>query len=397
MSRQIAEPWLRLRGIRRTYPLARLRGRSDRVVALDCETLDIESGERVGIIGRNGAGKSTLLRILAGLEAPNRGTLEVNGQVTAVLTLGLGLREDLSGRENIWVDGRLRGLPDQVIENSLKSVIDFADLGDFIDRPVRTYSTGMKARLGFAMISQLQPEILLIDEALSVGDAEFSKRATAQIRTICARGRIVVVVSHSMQAIRDMCSRCIWLEHGRVEMDGDPESVTRAYEDAVRKADERALRERFAALEGARCHRPGWEVLGLDLRRRGQGEAIRVVASGAAAEIVVQLTRPHEAEAELALRMTRLDGVVVFDRVLQVPVGGTAARFSVAFEPLTLWIGLYRIEAILRSPGSSSGEGCASSSYVFEVYADAPLAGGRPLIRPDFYGASRPVERGGVE
>lgn len=393
MTVERPDPLIRLRGVRRTYPLARLRGRSSRVVALDCEALIVRAGERLGIIGRNGAGKSTLLRILAGLEAPNQGKLEVTGQVTAVLTLGLGLREDLSGRENIWVDGRLRGLEDRAIEASLQSIVDFAGLGDFIDRPVRTYSTGMKARLGFAMISQLQPEILLIDEALSVGDAEFSRKATAQIRAVCERGRIVIVVSHSMQAIRDICSRCIWLDGGRLVMDGDPETVTRAYEEAVRAADERALRERFSALEGSRSCQVGWEILGLELRQPDRGDPARIVASGSAVEVRLQVVRPEGEAAELELRITRLDGIIAFHRVELISADAGAPRLVFVFEPLTLWIGSYRIEAALRPAGSRAHEPLASSSYVFEVFADRPFPGGRPLIRPEFRGSSRIVER----
>ena len=214
-------------------------------VAVDRLTLSIAEGERLGIVGRNGAGKSTLLHMIAGLSGPTSGSVRISGKVTSIMTLGVGLRDDLSGRENIYVDGEIQGKSRAETDSVIEQVIEFSELGEFIEYPVRTYSTGMKARLAFAMISHIDPEILIIDEALSVGDASFSVKATARILEICARGKIVILVSHGMQAIRDICNRCIYMKDGRIVMDGQPDAVTRAYIEEVREADEAELMLKF--------------------------------------------------------------------------------------------------------------------------------------------------------
>src|SRR5262249_3259859 len=159
-------------------------------------TLKVGSGERVGIIGRNGAGKTTLLSILAGITQPTRGTIEVSGSVHAILTIGTVLREEATGRENIFLDGAVHGHAQEASKALAATSIDFAELGEFIDRPVRTYSSGMKARLAFAMGAFTRSDILIIDETLSVGDAQFSRKATRRMKQLTGEGQIVIVVSH---------------------------------------------------------------------------------------------------------------------------------------------------------------------------------------------------------
>lgn len=197
--------------------------------ALEGIDLSICQGERVGIIGHNGAGKSTLLRVIAGLAEKSSGEVCVQGRVDCIMTLGVGLREEMSGRENIVIDGELSGKTAKEISETLDEITAFAELAEFIDRPVRTYSSGMKARLAFAMITCMKPEILIIDEALSAGDAQFSQKASAKIKEICSHGKILIIVSHSMSTIVDMCDRCIWLDSGKIVMDGDSKTVTDAY------------------------------------------------------------------------------------------------------------------------------------------------------------------------
>jgi lipopolysaccharide transport system ATP-binding protein len=228
-------------------------------------SLVIEAGERVGIVGPNGAGKSTFLHMVAGTAQATSGRLAVDGKVTSILTLGIGLRDQMSGRDNIYLDGELQGKTRQEVDEVIGAVIEFAELGEFIDRPVRTYSTGMKSRLAFAMISHIDPEILLIDEALSVGDAAFSAKASRRIREICAKGRIVVVVSHSLGAINDICSRCLWMDGGRIVMDGRPDEVTQAYAAAVHERDDEDLLRRFKSLVGAESLKDGCAIDSLEM------------------------------------------------------------------------------------------------------------------------------------
>lgn len=232
--------------------------------AVDRVSLNIEHGERVGIIGRNGAGKTTILQIMAGLLSPTDGKLDVVGHVNCVMTLGVGLREELTGRQNIYVDGELNGKTRHEIDFLRDEIIAFTDIGEYIDRPVRTYSTGMKSRLAFALITFIEPDILIIDEALSAGDSEFSKKASQRMRALCDSGRIVILVSHSMTAIRDICTRCIWMEEGRVVMDGPSSEVTEAYSEAVRKTDEEEMRVRFQKRIGPRTYCAGYSVTKLE-------------------------------------------------------------------------------------------------------------------------------------
>lgn len=232
--------------------------------AVDNVSLTIGQGERVGIIGRNGAGKTTLLQIMAGLLRPTSGQLDVTGHVNCIMTLGVGLREEMTGRENIYVDGELNGKSRQNINALQDEIVAFADIGEFIDHPVRMYSTGMKARLTFALLTFIEPEILIIDETLSAGDTEFGKKASKKMRDLCDRGKIIILVSHGMKVIRDMCTRCIWMDNGRVIMDGPSDEVTEAYSESVRKTDEEEMRVRFQRRIGPRTFHSGYAIEGLE-------------------------------------------------------------------------------------------------------------------------------------
>lgn len=221
----------------------KLLSSGDKLV-LDNINFSFNSGDIIGVIGRNGAGKSTLLSILAGVSQQTHGEVNICGKVTAVMTLGIGLREDLTGRENIYLDGEIQGKTHAEISLIIDEIINFAELGNFIDRPVKTYSTGMKSRLAFSMLVNIEPEILIIDEALSAGDVFFAEKASQKIKDICQKGKIVIIVSHSMRTIEDMCNRCIWIEQGTILMDGSPAEVTNNYSQKIREEDQaKALEE----------------------------------------------------------------------------------------------------------------------------------------------------------
>lgn len=351
-------------------------------VAVDSVTLSIASGERVGIIGRNGAGKSTLLHMIAGIAEATAGNLRVDGRVTSILTLGIGLREEVSGRENIYLDGEVQGRSRAEVDEVLDGIIEFAELGDFIDRPVRTYSTGMKSRLAFAMISYLDPEILLIDEALSVGDAVFAIKATKRIREICARGKIVIVVSHSMGAIRDICNRCVWLENGQVRMDGDPRAVTEAYLQATREADEKLLLDKFRSHVGDNSLEPGYAVTLLETRSEGHALARTVLPAENEWVIRAAGTLPnHHADHMLRLTMERLDGLSMLDESLLLADLPEAVTKKGTFDaemmlPSAMAHGIYRIEASLMRGDRL----LARRGTIVELTIDEPLAGGRPAL-----------------
>lgn len=192
-------------------------------------TLTIRQGESVGIIGRNGSGKSTILKLMSGALKPTSGVVQVSGEVGTLLSIGSGFKKELTGRENALLIGLARGFSKRKMELKMEEIADFADLGRFFDLPVRTYSTGMKARLGFALAATDEPNILLIDEALATGDRTFRNRAQARMRSIQESAGTIVMVSHSLGTIRQQCSRVLWISQGAVVRDGDAASVIEAY------------------------------------------------------------------------------------------------------------------------------------------------------------------------
>jgi lipopolysaccharide transport system ATP-binding protein len=189
--------------------------------ALNSISIDIKSGDRIGVIGENGAGKSTLLRVLSGVYAPTAGCVEISGSIASLIDLSLGIDPDLSGVENIYLRGLLLGLSKAKIDQLVNSIIDFTEIGDFIEMPLRTYSTGMQMRLAFAVSTALRPDILLMDEWLSVGDGNFQKKAIHRMNEMIANTKILILASHSIDLIKAACTKVIWLKEGRLEMFDD--------------------------------------------------------------------------------------------------------------------------------------------------------------------------------
>jgi ABC-type polysaccharide/polyol phosphate transport system ATPase subunit len=200
-----------------------------RIKALRDVTLSIQSGERLGIIGHNGAGKSTLLKVLAGIYPPTSGKLNVKGQVSALFDNALGFEEDATGWENICFRGYLQGETPRTIRAKMQPIADFSELGDFLNTPVRYYSAGMRLRLAFSVATAIEPEILLVDEVLSVGDLSFMEKAAQRMHEMMDKAQLIVLVSHDLEAIKKMCQRVVWMDHGRVRIVGRPEEVVHAY------------------------------------------------------------------------------------------------------------------------------------------------------------------------
>ena len=197
--------------------------------ALRDVSFKVEAGEVVGIIGRNGAGKSTLLKILAKVTYPTAGRVRTRGRIAALLEVGAGFHEELTGRENIYLNGSILGMKKKEVDVKLEAIVDFSGLQRFIDTPIKRYSTGMRSRLGFAVAAHLDPDVLVVDEVLAVGDAAFQKKCMTAMHDLHGGGRTVLFVSHNMAAVESLCSRGIWLAQGRVQLDGPAHEVIEAY------------------------------------------------------------------------------------------------------------------------------------------------------------------------
>lgn len=197
--------------------------------ALKDITFQVKKGEKVGIIGLNGAGKSTLLKLISGVMKPTTGTIKVNGSIAPLLELGGGFDPNYTGRENIYLRGALLGYSKEFIESKFDEIVEFAELEEFIDVPIKNYSSGMISRLGFSISTMVQPQILILDEVLAAGDAKFRKKSQDRMNSMLNEKTTVILVSHSMAQIRNLCTRALWLEDGRLVMDGPSKEVTESY------------------------------------------------------------------------------------------------------------------------------------------------------------------------
>ena len=208
-------------------------GRGERAVrevqALKHVSFEVPEGTSLGIVGANGAGKSTLIRALGGILPPTEGRIEVHGRISALLALGVGFNPNLSGTENVILGGLANGLSRKQVEERAQEIADFAELGDFMDLPIRTYSSGMRSRLAFAVSVHMDPDILMIDEALSAGDAKFKKKAADKMHELMHSARAMFLVSHALGSIKEMCNAAIWLHKGELMLQGSPDEVVAAY------------------------------------------------------------------------------------------------------------------------------------------------------------------------
>jgi ABC-type polysaccharide/polyol phosphate transport system ATPase subunit len=241
-------PSIRVQGLSVTYRISldrkpSLRGtvlrmgrREPRIREVDAVkdvSFEVPHGGVLGIVGANGAGKSTIMRTLAGILPPTSGRVEVDGRVSAVLALGVGFNRKLSGRQNVILGGLAAGLRRAEIEARYDDIVAFAEVGEFMDMPMRSFSSGMFGRLAFSVAVHMEPDILLIDEALSVGDARFKRKSARKMRELCAEARTIVLISHAMQSVTDLCDRVIWMDHGELRASGEPEAVIGAYTDSL--------------------------------------------------------------------------------------------------------------------------------------------------------------------
>ena len=326
------------------------RGRREEIEALDGISLDVERGEVLGIIGRNGAGKTTLLKILSGVTDPTTGEARVWGRVGSLLEVGTVFHPDLTGRENVFFNGAILGMKRKEIERKFDEIVAFADVERFIDTPVKRYSSGMQLRLAFAVAAHLEPEILIVDEVLAVGDAAFQRKCLGKMGEVSGHGRTVLLVSHNMSAITALADRCLWLEDGRVRRIGDPAEVVAEYlseghlalQPGVADLTDPGLRHGVAK----QTHK---EVLFERVQLvDGAGETTGIFFENEPMRIVLSL-RSHIATStlEVLAKVSALDGTLVFtltsgQRDVELRPG--AVELDVEIPTLPLRRGGYRID-----------------------------------------------------
>jgi lipopolysaccharide transport system ATP-binding protein len=215
--------------VRKPFQYDKQGSEKDGVWALRDLTFRVNEGEVVGIVGRNGAGKSTLLKILSRITYPTSGTVKVRGRVAALLEVGTGFHEELTGRENVYLNGSILGMRKREVDTHFDAIVAFSGIEQFIDTPIKRFSSGMRLRLGFAVAAHLNPDVLIVDEVLAVGDAEFQKKCIKAMEGLKDTGRTVLFVSHNLAAVENLCSRAIWIDGGKVRMDGAPKEIIEAY------------------------------------------------------------------------------------------------------------------------------------------------------------------------
>lgn len=401
MKDAIARPALEVRGIGKTYflwatpasrlwvplvqraadwlrwvpPLSRRLSRSaleglHRHQALADVSFTLERGEALGIIGLNGSGKSTLLQIVAGVLPPTEGSVSVNGRVAALLELGSGFNVELTGRENVRVNAAILGLTPAQIRERMDDIIAFADIGDFIDEPVKAYSSGMAVRLAFAVQVHTDPDILIVDEALAVGDAAFQAKAMARIEEILARGTTLLFVGHDLNALRAFCQRAILLESGRVTMQGLPEDVIEQYLFQIHARARDAARgivrtaQGFGSDDGA--------ILGASI---GGGATHMAVRHGDPLDLAVDLFADPSLEGACCI-VDILDqrGLPLTGRRIRLPARQGEGRMRIALRfAAVLQRGVYRVRLrLVLAPGLEHARVLSrhDSGLSFEVVDD---------------------------
>jgi lipopolysaccharide transport system ATP-binding protein len=245
------------------------RAPQDTFWALRDVSLEVREGEVLGLIGRNGAGKTTLLKILSRITRPTAGWAEIHGRVRSLLEVGTGFHGELTGRENTYLSGSILGMTRREIDRKFDEIVAFAEIDKFIDTPVKHYSSGMFVRLAFAVAAHLEPEILLVDEVLAVGDIKFQKKCLGKMGDVARAGRTVVLVSHQMNQMRRLCHRVVWVDAGRIRMEGATHDVVSAYESAMSSGERNTARENGAPTTKGRFVR--WEIV------QPNGEEIHVL------------------------------------------------------------------------------------------------------------------------
>ena len=377
--------------------------------ALRDVSLVVPEGKTYGLVGRNGSGKSTLLKLVTGIYGPTSGTVEVHGRISALLELGAGFHPDFSGRENILVNGIILGMSRKEIRGRVEEIIEFSELGDFIDEPVRTYSSGMYARLAFAVATHVDPEILIIDEILSVGDEHFGRKSTAKMEEFRRAGKTILLVTHDMATLQRRCDLAAWLDGGVLTASGDPVEVVNAYRTAVAEAEVAAVEGAGAAARPRAAVQPRSGPPAEHGRRWGsfQSELGPVTVRGASGpQLVFSPDEPFRLEATfehfapatectLELTVRTEGGTTVWVSAIEVPQGEPRGAARLELPRLGLGDGNYLLDLVLTSDRGQNVRDAQRGLHGFAVRAPRPTGLIAPVHRWAVGGSapSAPPER----
>ena len=345
---RVHKPWERMRAF-----AALLAGREPQGGAevLHDVSLEVRAGESFGVIGENGAGKSTLLKILTGVISPSRGSVLVNGRVAALLELGAGFQPEFSGIDNVRMKAALLGMTAKQLDHRLDEILAFADIGEYVYEPVKHYSSGMVVRLGFAVVAASDPELLITDEVLAVGDESFQKKCIKWIESFLQRGNTLLMVSHSMYMVQKLCQRALWLHNGRTQQLGDVFDVTQSYLawHETRNAREKSGRDEQEG--GAGIYRiDSFEVAGF-----AQGEDVQL-RNGQDLQVELVLRSPDGRPPVGLIGIVRADGTPIygvasdFDQVEPVQLDQNRFRYRIRFNALALLPGSYSVRGHAMDP-----------------------------------------------
>lgn len=363
----------------RTLKEAFLRQRiySETIHALDHVSFDVPRGATIGLIGSNGSGKSTMLKMIAGTSRPNEGEVKVNGRVSALLELGAGFHPDFSGRENVYLDGIILGLSRREIERRFDDIVRFAEMEEFIDAPAKTYSSGMFMRLAFAVAVSVDPDILLIDEVLAVGDASFQRKCLKRINEIKNQGTTIIYVSHSMDAVKDLCDEAVWLDRGVLKAQGTTEKVVDQYLAAVFQHDQQRIGEEEKERQLQEEDEQRWgtrraEITGVQLIGAGNAENY-LFNTGDAMRVRLQYRTDQEIEAPVAGVLIRADDGTACFGANTLTIGKAPAKLplqgelELEFDEVRFLPGSYTLSAALQNQDGSEVFDYHDRKYHFDV------------------------------
>jgi lipopolysaccharide transport system ATP-binding protein len=351
------------------------------IQALHDISFRVPQGKTVGLLGRNGSGKSTLLKLITGIYTPSSGSIHVNGRISALLDLGAGFHPDFSGRENVLINGIILGLTRAQVRDRMDEIIEFSELGDFIDEPVRTYSSGMFMRLAFSVAVNVDPEILIIDEILAVGDAHFSRKSRARMEDFKRQGKTILLVSHDLGVVESWCDTAVWLDGGRLREMGESRTLVRHYMEEINAGEARAAAEAPKTLLAAPTASAPFEISSARwLSDSGDVKSSLSATEPATLELVLSHP-PAMGNLHLKVVLRRDIGLVVWEGVTALPKD--AEQVQLSFEKLPLANGGYDVNVAvlmgtevvrvidnvtsftMQTPGAAEGVVCLEHSWRF--------------------------------